>query len=329
MRPVAVTGIKPTGTPHLGNWLGAIEPALARAQDTDAFFFVADYHALTSVRDPEALRRSVHEVAATWLAFGLDPDRSLIYRQSDVPEVFELAWILACHAPKGFMNKSHAYKAIVQRNQDAGMPSDNAVNMGLFTYPLLMAADILIMDADEVPVGKDQVQHVEIARDIAERINGTYGEGTLKLPAVQVRASSATLTGSDGRKMSKSYDNTIPCFETAKRLRKQVMRIVTDSVGPDDPKDPDGSAVFAIHAALLDDQERHALAADYREGIAWGDAKQRLWEALEARLEAPRRAYDGWMSDRAAIDALLAGGADRARQRSRRVLDRVREAIGI
>jgi tryptophanyl-tRNA synthetase len=328
---MALTGIKPTGAPHVGNWLGAIAPALELAErpDTDAAYFIADFHALTTVRDGDELRQLTHEVTATWLAFGLDPSRTLVYRQSDIPEIFELSWLLACFTPKGFMNKAHAYKAARDENVAKREDEDAGINMGLYTYPVLMAADILIVDADYVPVGQDQVQHVEIARDIAVRVNHAWGEGTLRLPAPLIRKEVAVVPGIDGRKMSKSYDNTLACFATAKQLRKSVMRIVTDSTGPGEPKDPDKSLVFQIHQTLLDEAGRAELAARYRAGVSWGEAKGALADALEARLAGPRERYDALMAKPDDMEDLLRAGAERARPIAGRVLDRVRAAAGV
>jgi tryptophanyl-tRNA synthetase len=327
---MSLTGIKPTGLPHIGNWLGMYEPALALAQREDvlAAYFIADYHALTTVHDAAELRRLTLEVTATWLAFGLDPSRTLLYRQSDVPEVFELSWLLATMTPKGFMNKAHAYKAARDANVEKGEDPDAGVNMGLYTYPVLMAADILIVDADYVPVGQDQVQHVEITRDIAQRINSTFGEGTLKLPAAMVREESGVVPGLDGRKMSKSYDNTLPCFLPPKQLRKAVMRIVTDSTPPEVPKDPDTSLIFQIHRALLGKEETAALALRYRAGISWGEAKGALADELEKRLSGPRTRYEELMARPDTIEDILRAGAVRARELAGPVLDRVRTAFG-
>lgn len=328
---VALTGIKPTGTPHVGNYLGAILPGLelAERQDCKAYYFVADYHALTGAQDRERLMHETYEVAATWLAFGLDPEKVVFYRQSDVPEVFELSWILACFTPKGFMNKAHAYKAATDRNRDAGEPEDAGVGMGLYTYPVLMAADILIVDADVVPVGKDQVQHVEIARDIAQRINHHYGVDALHLPNHSLRGQTAIVPGLDGRKMSKSYGNTLPCFLPSKKLRKTVMRIQTDSTPPEEPKNPDDSVVFGIHRALLDADAEQVLAAEYRAGISWGGAKQLLFEELERHLAEPRERYAELMANKPLLDEILDAGATQARAVSRPVLARVRSALGI
>lgn len=330
-RKVALTGIKPTGLAHIGNWLGAIRPGLALAEREDvlAAYFIADAHALTTIRDREELRALTFDIAATWLAFGLDPARTLVYRQSDLPEVFELSWMMACMCPKGFMNKAHAYKAARDSNVEKGEDADAGVNMGLYTYPVLMAADILIVDADFVPVGQDQVQHVEITRDIAQRTNVAWGEGTLKLPEAMVQAQSAVVPGLDGRKMSKSYDNGIPCFGTAKQLRKAVMRIQTDSTPPEAPKDPETSLVFQIHRTVLTKDEAAAVADRYRSGISWGDAKQLLVDDLEERLAGPRARYEALMARPDTIEEILVDGGRRARSIAGPVLDRVRTAFGV
>jgi len=331
-RQVSLTGIKPTNIVHVGNWWGAIKPgiALSERDDVDAFYFVADGHALTSVHDPAEMRETSHSVAAAWLAFGLDPERATLYRQSDIPEVYELSWLLACMTSKGWMNKAHAYKAARDRNLAEGRDPDDGVNMGLYTYPVLMAADIMIVDADVVPVGKDQIQHVEIARDMAERVNRVFSADphVLKPPKYVVPEIGGVVRGVDGEKMSKSRGNGIPCFVTQKKLRKMVMGIQTDSTPPEDPKDPDDSLVFSIHAAFLSATEQAALAADYRAGISWGEAKQRLYETLDAHLQGPRERYEALMADRDTLDRILADGATRARERARAVLDRVREAMG-
>ena len=328
---VSLTGIKPTGIPHLGNWLGAIRPGLKLASlpDTQSVYFIADYHALTSVHDPAALRHMTYDVAATWLAFGLDPERTLFYRQSDIPEVFELAWILACMTTKGWMNKAHAYKAVLDRNRESGQSDDDAgVNIGLFTYPVLMAADILLFDSDLVPVGRDQVQHVEIARDIALRVNHLYGD-VLKLPQAHVTDEVAIVPGLDGRKMSKSYGNVIPLFLSAKELRKLINKIVTDSAPPEAAKDPESSHIFQIYRAVASAEQTRALAERYQSGIGWGEAKAALFEVLDAALGPVRERYAALMADPGQIDAVLAAGALRARVVARATLSRVRAKVGI
>ena len=328
-----LTGIKPTGSPHIGNYLGAIRPALelANLPNTTALYFIADYHALTTVHDAKTLDHLTREVAATWLAFGLDPEKTLFYRQSDIPEIFELTWILTCFTSKGWMNKMHAYKAhLADANSDAEVESvDAGINVGIYTYPILMAADILLFDTDLVPVGKDQKQHVEIARDMAQRINHTYKAEVLKLPAPKIDEDTAVVPGLDGRKMSKSYDNTIPLFGTAKQLRKTVMKIVTDSTPPEAPKDPDTSLIFTLYKQFAKPEQVAELRARYASGIGWGDAKGALADALEATLAEPRRRYDELMADHAQLEKLLAVGAERAREQARMRLSRVREAIGV
>ena len=326
-----LTGIKPTGSPHVGNLLGAIRPALRLADGgLEAMYFIADYHALTTVQEPARLAALTREVAATWLALGLDPARTLFYRQSDIPEIFELAWVLACFTSKGWMNRAHAYKAAVVTNQLAGEADvDAGINMGMYGYPILMAADILAFDVDLVPVGKDQVQHLEIARDIAQRVNHVCGADVLRLPRPLVDEHAAIVPGLDGRKMSKSYDNTIPLFAPEARLRKLVAKIVTDASPPEAPKDPDASTVFQLYRAVAAPDDARALADRLRAGIGWGEAKRLLADELAGALAPARARYDALIADPARLDALLAAGAARARVTARRVLDRVRRAIGI
>ena len=329
-----LTGIKPTGTIHLGNLVGAIRPALRLADaGHEAMYFIADYHALTTVQPPDHtaadMRRLVHEIAAAWVACGLDPEKVVFYRQSDVPELFELSWIFQCFTSKGWMNKAHAYKAIVADR--SGDDVDAGINMGVYGYPILMAADIVAMDIDLVPVGKDQQQHVEIARDIAQRINSAYGKDLLRLPKAMIeeQADAAVLPGLDGRKMSKSYDNVIPLFAPPKQLEKTIMKIATDSTPPDAPKDPETSTVFHIYRAIATADETRALAERYRTGIGWGDAKKLLAARVEKEIAPARTRYDALMADTARIDQLLHAGAEKARATARRTLDRVRAAIGI
>lgn len=326
-RQVWLTGITTSGTPHLGNYVGAIRPAVLASQrdDREGFYFLADYHALVKSQDPARLRQSRQEIAAAWLALGLDTERATFYRQSDIPEIPELAWTLTCLTAKGLMNRAHAYKALVQENDD---DPDRGITMGLFSYPILMTADILMFRATHVPVGRDQVQHLEMARDIAQRFNHRYGNH-LTLPDVVVADEAKVLAGLDGRKMSKSYDNTIPLFESAKKLRKSVMKIVTNSLEPGEPKDPDGNTLFEIHKAFATPEESVAYRKAFLDGIAWGDAKQALFELLDDELAEPRERYDELMSDPAQVDKVLAAGAERARETSRAVLDEVRQAIGI
>lgn len=329
-----LTGIKPTGTPHIGNYLGAIRPALRLADDAslEACYFIADYHALTTVQDREQMGRLVHEVAATWLACGLDPQRTLFYRQSDIPEIFELAWILACFTSKGWMNKAHAYKARVAEAEAEGVADvDAGVSMGLYEYPVLMAADILAFDTHVVPVGKDQVQHIEIARDIAQRLNHVFKAELLILPAASVEEAVATVPGLDGRKMSKSYDNTIQLFAPSKALKKTINKMVTDTSPPEAPKDPDTSTVFQLYKLLASTDEIEALRQRYAAGIGWGDAKAELHRVFDTMITPAREKYDALMTPegRVKVDAMLADGAKRARAIAGPVLQRVRKAIGI
>jgi tryptophanyl-tRNA synthetase len=326
----ALTGVKPTGEPHFGNWLGAIRPALALAEKYDTYYFIADYHALTSVQEAEALRKHSQSIAATYLAFGLDPERSIFYRQSDVPETFELAWILSCFTPKGFMNRAHAYKDAVAKNEAAGKDPDFNISMGLFSYPVLMSADILLFKADVVPVGADQKQHVEFARDIAERFNHNYKTDLFTLPQPRIDDQVKTIVGLDGRKMSKSYGNTLPLFLEEKALLKRVNQIVTNSQTPEEPKNPDESAIFAMHKLLLSSEEEKAVRARYQAGgLGWGAAKKDFFETLNARLQGPRAEYQRLMANSQHLEALLAKGRDKARAQARDFLDRVRAAIGI
>lgn len=330
---VSLTGIKPTGDVHLGNLIGAIRPALKLAEQYDSLYFIADYHALTTERDPENVRRSARSVAAAWIAAGLDPNRTLCYLQSDVPEVFELTWILSCVTGKGLMNRAHAYKAARDRNVEAGEDPDAGVNMGLYNYPVLMAADILQMEADVVPVGKDQVQHVEYAADIAGSFNHLYGssyEFPVPRAIVPDAGTGQVLPGVDGRKMSKSYDNTLPLFVPQKELQKRVRRIPTDSTPVEAPKDPDGSVPFQI----LEQFAAPDVVADTRKrleagGMGWGELKNQLFDVLDAELEPLRGRYDDLMPDGSDLDRFLADGAERARERADRVLRSARKAVGV
>ncbi len=325
-----LTGITTTGTPHLGNYVGAIKPAIAASHDEGvaSFYFLADYHALVKNRDPERLRRSTLEIAATWLALGLDTDKAVFYRQSDIREIPELTWILTCFTAKGLMNRAHAYKAAVQENVDAGEDPDYAINMGLFCYPVLMSADILMFNANDVPVGKDQIQHLEMARDIAQRFNHHFGE-IFALPEAVVDDNVAVLPGQDGRKMSKSYDNTIPLWLPEKKLRKAIMKIVTNSLEPGEPKDPNDSALFSIYSAFATPEQRSAMKQAYADGIAWGEAKQQTFELINGELAEARERYEALMADPARIEAVLLAGAERARAEATPFLGRIRQAIGI
>lgn len=333
-RAVSLTGIKPTGEPHIGNYVGAIRPALRLAEKYESIYFIADYHALTSVRDPQLLRRYTRSVAAGWLAAGLDPGRTIFYRQSDVPETFELAWILACMTPKGLMNRAHAYKAARDRNAEGGAGDvDVGVNMGLYNYPILMAVDILIMESDVVPVGRDQVQHVEYAADIAGSFNHVYGkEYPFKIPKAVTpeTLASQALPGVDGRKMSKSYRNTIPLFAPSAELKRLIRRTQTDTTPVEAPKDPDKSAVFLIYEQFA---EPDAVAGVRRRleagGMGWGELKNIVFEDLDQRLAPLRSRYEELMDPRSQLDKLLAEGAVKARERAAAVLKAARRATGI
>jgi tryptophanyl-tRNA synthetase len=325
-----LTGITTTGTPHLGNYVGAIKPCIQASHDDDvqSYYFLADYHALVKNRDPERMRQSTLEIAATWLALGLDTDKAVFYRQSDIPEIPELTWIITCSTAKGLMNRAHAYKAVVQDNVEAGEDPDYAITMGLFSYPILMAADILMFGSTHVPVGKDQIQHLEMARDIAQRFNHHYGE-ILVLPEAVTDEHVAVLPGKDGRKMSKSYNNTIPLWLPEKQLRKAIMRIVTNSLEPGEPKDPDDSALYAIYAAFADADQRAAMRQAYRDGIAWGEAKQKTFELINDELAPSRERYQELIAHPARIEDILVAGAARARAFATPYLARIRDAVGI
>lgn len=325
-----LTGITTTGTPHLGNYVGAIRPAVeaSRDQTVDSFWFLADYHALIKCQDPQLVRQSTKEIAATWLALGLDTQNSVFYRQSDVPEIPELTWVLTCNAAKGLMNRAHAYKAAVQANVESGEDPDSAVTMGLFSYPILMAADILMFNANRIPVGRDQLQHVEMARDIAARFNHNFAD-VFTLPEAVIEDDVALLQGLDGRKMSKSYNNTIPLFLPEKKLRKAINKIKTNLLEPGEPKDADDSAVFQIWAAFASTDETARMRREFENGIAWGEAKKQLFELINSELSESRDNYDRIMNDPVFIESELLKGAQRARAHSQPLLQKVRDAVGI
>ncbi|AVR89926.1 tryptophan--tRNA ligase [Thauera aromatica] len=325
-----LTGIKPSGTPHLGNYAGAIRPAVAasRHSGVESFYFLADYHALISTADPLRVQRSTLEIAATWLAAGLDTERVWFYRQSDIPEIPELTWLLTCVAGKGLLNRAHAYKAAVDKNAADGLDADAGVSMGLFMYPVLMAADILMFKANSVPVGRDQIQHLEMARDIAGSFNHLYGEHFV-LPEAAIDASVATLPGLDGRKMSKSYDNTIPLFAPPAELKKLIFSIVTDSKAPGEPKDADGSALFQLYQAFSSAEEARAMRTAFDDGIAWGEAKQALFEHIEGAVAPMRDKYQALIAEPAQIERQLREGAEKARALAAPFLAELRHAVGL
>ena len=329
--PVRIlTGITTSGTPHLGNYAGAIRPAVAasRQPGTESFYFLADYHALIKVQDPARVQRSTLEIAATWLACGLDPDKVWFYRQSDIPEIPELTWFLTCVAGKGLLNRAHAYKAAVDVNTAAGEDADAGVTAGLYMYPVLMAADILAFKAHKVPVGRDQIQHIEMARDFAARFNHTYGEH-LVLPEAVIEEQVATLPGLDGRKMSKSYDNTIPLFAPPAQLKKLIASIVTDSRAPGEAKDPDASHLFTLYRAFATEAQAAEMHAALRGGLAWGEAKQALFELLDGHLAPMRERYEALMAKPADIEATLQAGAAKARAIATPLLRDLRAAVGL
>tara|TARA_B100000686_G_C16805742_1_gene990161 strand:+ start:3531 stop:4556 length:1026 start_codon:yes stop_codon:yes gene_type:complete len=325
-----LTGITTTGTPHIGNYVGAIRPAVIASHNSSAtsFYFLADYHSLVKSGDPAKVATSTLEIAASWIASGLSPEATL-YRQSDVPEIMELAWILTCMTAKGLMNRAHAYKAAIADNEASGNKDpDKGINMGLFCYPVLMAADILMFKANKVPVGKDQIQHVEMARDIAGRFNHHYGE-TFILPEAVVSQNAAVLPGLDGRKMSKSYGNTIPLFSEEKALRKMIMKIKTNSQEPGDPKDPDISSLFSIYRAFSSEEESLLIRQQYLEGIGWGEMKKTLFEYLNEKLKEPRKEYKRLMSEPDYVESLLQQGASKARGVSQPFIGEIRAAVGL
>ncbi len=329
MKQIALTGIKPTGQPHIGNYLGMIKPALELAEDRQALYFIADYHAVTTVKNKKELQDLTHQAAATWLALGLNPDEVIFYRQSDIPEVFELTWVLACFTAKGLLNRAHAYKAIVDDNLAAGRETDKGINAGLFTYPVLMAADILLFGTHIVPVGLDQQQHLEVTRDVAIAFNKNYGN-VLTVPEAVIRKGVMTIPGLDGRKMSKSYNNVIPIFAQPNQIRNQVRRIVTDSKRPEEPKDPDECNVFAIYRHFADAAAVAAKRRLYLDGgLGYGDMKKELLELLEATFAAKRDTYNELMENRDELDKVLQQGAEKAREIAVPVLRKVRKAVGV
>ena len=325
-----LTGITTTGTPHLGNFVGSIRPSVAASlrPGVQSFYFLADYHALIKCEDPARIQRSTLEIAASWLAAGLDPEKVTFYRQSDIPETTELTWLLTCVTGKGLLNRAHAYKAAQDKNAAAGREPDDGVTAGLFMYPVLMGADILIFNAHKVPVGRDQIQHIEMARDMAASFNHLYGEH-FTLPEAAIDEHVATLPGLDGRKMSKSYDNTIPLFSSRDQLKKLIGGILTDSRAPGEPKDVEGSALFQIYQAFATPAETEALRQQYAEGIAWGDAKQMLFERIDRDVAPMRERYDDLMAHPEKIEQTLLAGAERARQIATPFVRSLRSAVGL
>lgn len=330
-KEIYLTGITTTGTPHIGNYVGAIRPGIAASKDPAArnFYFLADFHALAKNEDPDRISQSTLEISAAWLALGLDTDNAVFYRQSDIPEITELTWVLTSMTAKGLMNRAHSYKAAVQANLDSGTKDpDQGITMALYSYPVLMAADILMFGATRVPVGRDQKQHVEMARDIAQRFNHHYGE-LLVLPEPVIDDNTAVLAGLDGRKMSKSYNNTIPLFSPEKRLRKLIMKIKTNSLEPGEPKDTEQSTLFDIYRAFATEAETKEIAARYQAGIGWGEMKQVLFEYVNEHLKPAREEYERLLADPAIVESELRKGAERAREIAVPAMSRIRDAIGI
>jgi len=327
-----LTGITPSGTPHLGNCVGAIRPAItaSQASDIESFFFLADLHSLIKAQEPERTQRSTLEIAASWLACGLDPDKVWFYRQSDIPETTELMWFLTVIASKGILNRAHAYKAAVDKNREEQLDDDAGVSAGLFMYPVLMAADILIFKANRVPVGRDQIQHIEMARDFAQRFNHVYGQEFFPLPEVVIDEQVATLAGLDGRKMSKSYHNTIPLFAPRAELKKLVFAILTDSRAPGEPKSTEGSALFQMYQAFATPEQTAAFAQAFADGISWGDAKQQLFERIDSEITPLRERYDALMAEPEKIEALLRRRGQQLREQfAVPLLKELRHAVGL
>lgn len=325
----ALTGIKPTGTPHIGNYLGMIKPALELVQRYRALYFIADYHALTTERNPDELDRQIYEVAATWLALGLDPEKVVFFRQSEIPEVFELAWILACLTSKGLLNRSHAYKAAVDENIRLGKSEDDHINAGLYNYPVLMAADILLFGTHVVPVGQDQQQHVEIVRDVASSFNSHYGK-VFTVPEALIRKDVMSVPGVDGRKMSKTYGNTIPIFADEKVIRRQVMAIITDSKPPEAPKDPEACNVFSLYRYFASPEAVAEKRMIYlRGGARYSDIKKELIELLFEKFKENSRLYEDLLDDKSVIEKILKQGAVTARNIAKPMLTQIRRRIGI
>ena len=327
-----LTGIKPTGQPHLGNYIGAMRPALQKISEGKSYLFIADYHSLTSIHQPDALKTAVHQTACAWLACGLDPSKTILYRQSDIPELFELYWILSCLTPKGLMNRAHSYKAILQENKNKEKKElDSGVLMGLFNYPILMAADILLFQAEQVPTGKDQRQHLEMTRDIALKFNKTFNSSLMKIPsALEDNENSLNfLPGIDGRKMSKSYGNHIPLFCSFKELKKKIMKIKTDSLAADAPKNHETSSIFSIYKAFADSSKTIAFKEKMKKGCGWGELKLDLFSLLESKLSPKRKLYDSLLVQEKKINQILKEGAAKARPQAKKMIEQARKAVGI
>ena len=326
MKKRILTGITTTGTPHIGNYLGAIKPAINLASDFDeSFYFLADYHAIIKNSDSNAVGKSVEDIALAWLSCGLDTNKSFFYRQSDVPEILELSWILSCVTAKGLMNRSHAYKSATSMNTDE---EDKGITMGLFSYPVLMAADILMFNATHVPVGNDQIQHIEMTRDIAGRFNHIYKK-TFELPEAIIQDKNNTVPGIDGRKMSKSYKNIIPLLSSEKQLKKSILKIVTNSLEPGDPKDTKDCTIHSLYTYFASKDEVDELTNAYKEGIGWGDAKNMLFDVINRDIAPIRNKYETLSSDKTLINDLLSEGASKVRISAKEMISNLRDSIGI
>ncbi|MFV9924306.1 MAG: tryptophan--tRNA ligase [Francisella endosymbiont of Hyalomma scupense] len=330
---IILTGVTPSGTPHLGNYIGAIKPAIEMIKNDQykCMYFIADQHSLIKLWDKKLRQQYIHEIASSWLALGLDSDKAYFYRQSDIPEIMELTWIISTTTAKGLLNRAHAYKALVDQNlQEENIDPDKGITTGLFNYPVLMAADILIFDADLAPVGKDQIQHIEIARNIANRFNHIYQKSILKAPQALTSEDSQTILGLDGRKMSKSYDNTIAIFSTEKKLRKQVMKIITNSQTPEEKKDPNNCTIYAIYKSIASQSEITALEEKYLAGgLGWRDAKQILFEKINEHLRDAREKYDYYINNPKIVDDILSQGAAKVRPFAKNKLKEVKDIIGM
>ena len=326
MKKRILTGITTTGIPHIGNYIGAIRPAIKLAMETDeSFFFLADYHSIIKNKNPSEIKSSVKNIALAWLCCGLDPKKTLFYKQSDVPEILELTWVLNCVSSKGLMNRAHAYKAAISENE---LEPDKGINMGLFSYPILMAADILMFDSTHVPVGSDQIQHMEMTRDIAQRFNHLY-KPLLTVPESIIQDKEKVVPGIDGRKMSKSYNNVIPLLGTEKELKKSIMKIVTNSLEPGEPKDTDNCSIYELYKNFADDNEVNEFKKSYAEGISWGEAKELLFSKINKELEPIRSSYDELVNDNDYINDVLSDGSKKARQIAKDKMSQIRDVIGI
>ena len=326
MKKRILTGITTTGTPHIGNYLGAIKPSLNLAKESiESFFFLADYHALIKTNDSQSIKASVNDVALAWLSSGLDTKSSFFYRQSDIKEITELNWILTCVTAKGLMNRAHAYKSASAENKT---DEDKGINMGLFSYPILMATDILIFNSTHVPVGPDQLQHLEMTRDIANRFNHLYKK-IFNVPEAIIQDDGKVVPGLDGRKMSKSYNNIIPLLSDEKTLKKSIAKIVTNSLEPGEPKDIDGCNVFNLYSHFSTTSEQNDFASEYADGISWGDAKNKLFESINKELSPIRETYNKLSQDKGLVNDLLDTGASKVRPLAAEMLGEIRELVGI